>query len=349
MRNAAMSPRTTDRDHPAAGWTRRPIVDLVCPEHQGSLTISGDGAQLLCREGCTYAVVDGIPRFVPRVNYARGFGLQWNTFRTTQLDSQTHTTVSADRLRRIAGGNLRTFDGKTILEAGCGAGRFTEVLLASGAKVFAADLSDAVDANASNCGHFPDYFVCQADILRLPVRPETFDIVLCIGVVQHTPDPEATMAALCRHLRPGGVLLMDHYSPDYAATRSRRALRRALLPLPPALALGLCRALVSGLWPIHRLTFALRTQTIFDKVRQWWVRLSPVVDYQDAYPQLGDKLLFDWAILDTHDTLTDRYKHLRSASQLVDHLRSCGMDSVSAKYAGNGVEVRATKTTRRDA
>ena len=347
MSSTAVPLRSGDRGGPVATQMRQSTVDLVCPTHQGVLSASSEGSELLCGEGCAYAIDRGIPRFVSARNYARGFGLQWNTFRTTQLDSHTHTTVSADRLRRIAGGNLRAFEGKTILEAGCGAGRFTEVILASGAKVFAADLSDAVDANASNCGHFQDYFVCQADILGLPVRPETFDVVLCIGVVQHTPDPEATMAALCRYLRPGGILLMDHYAPDYAATRSRRALRSALLPLPPALALGFCRALVSALWPIHRLTFALRTQTLFDKVRQWWVRLSPVVDYQDAYSQLGEKLLRDWALLDTHDTLTDRYKHLRSASQIVDHLRACGMDSVSATYAGNGVEIRATKATRR--
>jgi SAM-dependent methyltransferase len=317
--------------------------------HQGTLTGSSDGAQLLCGEGCRYEIVAGIPRFVPQANYARGFGLQWNTFRTTQLDSQTHTTISADRLRRIAGGNLRAFEGKTILEAGCGAGRFTEVLLACGAKVFAADLSTAVEANAANCGKFSDYFVCQADILQLPVRPESVDVVLCIGVVQHTPDPEATMAALCRYLRPGGVLLMDHYGPDYAATASRRGLRNMLLRASPGFALAFCRALVTALWPLHRLTFELRTQPVLDKVRQWWLRLSPVVDYQDAYPQLGKKLLHDWAVLDTHDTLTDRYKHLRSASQILGHLRACGMDSVSAQHGGNGVEVRATKIASRRA
>jgi hypothetical protein len=73
------------------------------------------------------------------------------------------------------------------------------------------------------------------------------------------------------------------------------------------------------------------------------LRLSPVVDYQDAYPQLGSGLLREWAILDTHDTLTDRYKHLRSADEISAHLRTCGMIGVETAYAGNGVEVRAIK------
>ena len=53
--------------------------------------------------------------------------------------------------------------GKNVLEVGCGAGRFTEVMLAAGARVFACDLSSAVEANYANCNSWPEYFVCQAD------------------------------------------------------------------------------------------------------------------------------------------------------------------------------------------
>ena len=71
--------------------------------------------------------------------------------------------------------------------------------------------------------------------------------------------------------------------------------------------------------------------------------ISPVVDYQDAYPQLGPRLLRVWAILDTHDTLTDVYKHLRSAEEISNVLRQCGMSEIKTAYAGNGVEARARK------
>src|SRR6187397_1731582 len=49
--------------------------------------------------------------------------------------------------------------GRVVLEAGCGAGRFTELLLAGGARVVAFDLSRAVEANRENCGHWPEHFV----------------------------------------------------------------------------------------------------------------------------------------------------------------------------------------------
>ena len=62
------------------------------------------------------------------------------------------------------------------------------MLLAEGAQVTSIDLSEAVDANLEN---FPDakrHRVAQADIRTLPFRPGEFDIVICLGVVQHTPD-----------------------------------------------------------------------------------------------------------------------------------------------------------------
>jgi 2-polyprenyl-3-methyl-5-hydroxy-6-metoxy-1,4-benzoquinol methylase len=148
-------------------------------------------------------VVDNIPRFVDPENYAASFGLQWNEYRTTQLDTYTGTSISADRLTRLVGGSLNIFNGKKVLEAGCGAGRFTEVMLAANAQVFAVDVSSAVEANYMNCRNYPNYFVCQADIRALPLQPEQFDVVVCIGVIQHTPDPEVTMATLCSHVRPG--------------------------------------------------------------------------------------------------------------------------------------------------
>jgi hypothetical protein len=70
---------------------------------------------------------------------------------------------------------------------------------------------------------------------------------------------------------------------------------------------------------------------------------SPIVDYHYAYPQLGEQRWFEWALLDTHDNLTDRYKHLRSADEIEVALRSFGMTNVQTSYGGNGVEARAWK------
>ncbi|MDQ3818104.1 MAG: class I SAM-dependent methyltransferase [Acidobacteriota bacterium] len=317
---------------------------LECFDHSRPLStrvgkVVEETDALVCDSGCRFPVIKNIPRFVESTNYASAFGLQWNAFRKTQLDSYTGTTISYERLARCLGGSLDIVRGKSVLEAGCGAGRFTEILLSAGARVFACDLSEAVEANYENCKEQADYFVCQADIQRLPVRPASFDIVLCLGVIQHTPDPQKTIAALASYLRPGGMLVIDHYSTNYPYTFSRKLLRQLLIRLPASASKSAVIFLSRLLLPLHKMLWSKRRG--MSRLSSYLAKVSPVVDYYGSYPQLGTKLLEEWAILDTHDMLTDRYKHLRSKEEIESYLASCNLVGIEASYAGNGVEARA--------
>jgi len=75
-------------------------------------------------------------------------------------------------------------------------------------------------------------------------------------------------------------------------------------------------------------------------VRRFLKKYSPVIDYYEAYPQLGKRLLSEWSLLDTHDTLTDYYKHLRSVEEIENCLKACGLVDLVVYYGGNGVEAR---------
>jgi SAM-dependent methyltransferase len=334
-----------------AGTSMRLADELCCFAH-GAPLAGEDGAARItsatrflgCRSGCRIPVVRGIPRFVGSAGYAAGFGEQWKRFRRTQLDSFTGTTISLDRLTRCLGGSLARLRGRSVLEVGCGAGRFTELLLEAGARVFASDLSTAVEANYDNCRGADGYFVCQADLRQLPARPGAFDFVICLGVVQHTPDPEQTIAALAAFVRDGGTLVIDHYRYDAAdMTPVRRRLRSFLIRRNPRLALPLVRAMVAVLWPVHRLLWHGREFRGIAAARGRWLGLSPVLDYHDYYNELGSRLLYAWAALDTHDALTDVYKHKRTVEQIAACLEDLGLDRIEASYGGNGVEARATK------
>jgi len=310
-----------------------------CPIHKTALQC--DNGCFSCDSGCTYRTVSGIPCFVDGKHYASSFGLQWRIYSKTQLDSYTGVPISRRRLARVLGGELGILEGKRVLEAGCGAGRFSEVILESGADLYAVDLSEAVEANLANCGKYPNYHVCQANLLQLPFLPGQFDVVICIGVIQHTPDPEQTISALCAQVKPGGMLVLDHYSHEYSLTYSRRALRALLVRLPSRLAYQISKAVTASFWPLHTLFWKFRDLPLLRKARLAFLQLSPVVDYHDAYLALGPKLLKEWAILDTHDTLTDVYKHLRSTGDIASQLGRCGMVRIHTAYAGNGVEARA--------
>lgn len=300
----------------------------------------------VCQEGCRFPLVNGIPRFTDHSKYVSAFGVQWNKFRRTQLDSFTGKPISRDRLTRLIGCSLDVLRGRTVLEAGCGAGRFTEILLDAGARVVAVDMSSAVEANRANCGGYKNHLVCQGDMLALPFAPDQFDIVMCIGVVQHTPEPERTIQALCSHVKPGGLLAIDHYGYGYPMTRLRRVLRACLLRMPVWFGYSFSIVLVSGLWPIHRLSWALRALPGFAAVHRHLERVSPVVDHHAVYGELGPRLVRQWALLDTHDLLTDVYKHFRSPAEIARCLEACGMSQIESWSGGNGVEARARKPER---
>ena len=324
------------------------IAQLVCPNHHLPLTLA-ETDLLKCSAGCDFAVVNDIPRFVPPNHYAEAFGLQWNRFRKTQLDSYTCVPVSRERLQRCIGGDLSILAGKRVLEVGCGAGRFTEILRAHGAEIFSLDLSGAVDANLANYREkaglaAENNYICQASMLEAPFAPHSFDLVIALGVVQHTPNPENTVKALIRYIKPGGELVMDHYSLDYNVEWPRRLSRRWFLSLPPHVASSIALAASRLLVRVHRILWRPARSAKF--LRNWLQRVSPLVDYYDSYPQLSREILAEWCVLDTHDTVTDVYKHLRSLDQVCKMASDAGFEIVHAVNAGNGVELRARRPDR---
>lgn len=69
-----------------------------------------------------YPVRDFVPRFVPESNYADNFGMQWNKFRHTQLDSHTGVPVSTNRFWAATAWPREALRDQWVLDAGCGAG-----------------------------------------------------------------------------------------------------------------------------------------------------------------------------------------------------------------------------------
>jgi SAM-dependent methyltransferase len=310
---------------------------LICTADGQTLQAKPDA--LICANGHSYAVVNGIPRFVGGSTYADHFGAQWNRYRETQLDSYTGRPITADRIRRCLGEELwNSLPGKTVLECGCGAGRFTEVLLGREANVYSIDLSSAVEANAANFPIGVAHRIAQADILRLPFAPRQFDLVFCLGVIQHTPNPERTIEALYNQVKTGGALVIDHYRHDIGwCTRPAPLVRQVLKRLPEAAAMGVTDRLVKFFLPLYKAVLPSRAGRLLVH------HISPITCYYTSIPELDDRLQYEWALLDTHDTLTDWYKHRRTRRQIQRTLESLGLENVWCEYGGNGVEARGRR------
>jgi len=98
------------------------------------------------------------------------------------------------------------FQGKVVLDAGCGMGRYSVVALGLGAEVVAMDLSESLRGLAAKADRLPKLHVLKGDLLNPPLREKAFDIVYSHGVLHHTSDTRAAFDAVAKLVRPGGYL-----------------------------------------------------------------------------------------------------------------------------------------------
>lgn len=181
-----------------------------CPETGAPLAREPEGYR--SPAGKLWPLLRGIPRFVASDAYVGSFSFEWNTHTQTQLDSSNAGRArSTELLHDKTGLTREQVAGKLVLDAGVGAGRFSEVLGEWGARVVGVDLSYAVESASRNLARFPQVRVAQADIFQLPFAPETFDFIVSIGVLHHTPDTRRAFAALVPLLKPGGELCVWVY------------------------------------------------------------------------------------------------------------------------------------------
>jgi 2-polyprenyl-6-hydroxyphenyl methylase / 3-demethylubiquinone-9 3-methyltransferase len=103
-------------------------------------------------------------------------------------------------------------NGKTVLDIGCGGGILTESMAALGASVTGIDLGEAPLAVAKlhlkESGRKVEYRRVSAEDLAAE-RPETFDIVTCMEMLEHVPEPSSTIEACARLVKPGGQVFFS--------------------------------------------------------------------------------------------------------------------------------------------
>jgi SAM-dependent methyltransferase len=224
--------------------------------------------------------------------------------------------------------------GERVLEAGSGAGRFTEVLASTGATVYSFDYSRAVEANFLNNGSAPDVHLFQADIFEIPVERASFDRVLCLGVLQHTPDPPRAFRALASCLRPGGELAIDVYTNSLTA---RLQWKYVLRPLTTRMNPATLHRLVEKLVP------PLVAPTAFLKrvAGRAGGRLSPILEYSQLGLQAETNR--DWAVLDTFDMYAPAYDLPQDIATVRRWFTDAGFEHVVVAFGPNGVVGKGKK------
>ena len=267
--------------------------------------------------------------------YTSSFGFQWLKHAKTQLDSFVGKPISRNRLFAVTGWPAR-MKGQRILEAGSGAGRFTEVLLITGAEVWSFDSSEAVEANRANNGHHPNLHLFRADIFNIPRDIGLFDKVLCLGVLQHTPDPQHAFLELAEFVRPeGGEVVIDVYKKTLLARLQWKYFLRPFTRwIPDRVLYMLVRLIVPILLSL--------TIVAYKMLGRLGTRLSPIA----SYPALGlpYKIHKEWSILDTFDMYSPRYDNPQTLRAVRKWFTKGGLKDIEVRYGQNGIVGKGKKS-----
>jgi SAM-dependent methyltransferase/uncharacterized protein YbaR (Trm112 family) len=321
----------------------RKFLDLMCcPETGEPLKIFREETTrggcirtgvLMSSSGRQYPIIRGVPRFVNKENYASSFGYEWNRWSRVQFDSENEGKPMAGHSFRmweaITKANDDQVRGKTIIEFGCGSGRFLDVVRRKGGIAVGIDMSLAVESARVNFIDDPDVLIVQADIFKPPFHKEAFDGGYTIGVLHHTPDPSFGLRSLAGTIKLGGWVSCVVYPKEglynfSSVTRFRKVANwlKPFLGFYPALVYAYISAYAIA--PVFKKWKRMRNITSFIHYleKNWVVSLDYLPDIR-------------WRILDTFDAITPKIASTHTSEEVFNWMKSAGCIDVKTANWGD--------------
>lgn len=257
-------------------------------------------------KGNEYPMRNGVIRIVSGEDYTDNFGFQWNRFAKVQMDREgKNMQISKLRFFSETGWDKEDLSGINMLEVGCGAGRFSKVVMEyTRANLFSIDLSDAVEVNYRNNFQYGKRLkIFQANIYDMPFADQSFEKIFCFGVLQHTPDFKKSVFSLASKLKQGGELVVDFYPITGWWTKIHA--KYLFRPFTKRMSNEkLLRRIERNVGWMMKLYF------FFDKIKLGKIfnRFIPIPDIKHTIPTgLDKKELREWVILDTFDMFSPAY------------------------------------------
>ena len=260
--------------------------------------------------------------------YTENFGKQWQDFNKVQIDSLNSFNISEQYLKELLFTEYEDLEGKTVLEVGCGAGRFTEHLVKKARICVSVDMSSAIFHNVSI--NKQNLILVKADFTKLEPKAK-FDVVICRGVLQHTPNPLYSILKLHEFVSDEGVIYFDIYNSKLGKLHPKYFLWRPL---------------IKGLWTyegfrnflkknISRLLKIKRfIKSIFFNSDFIADSIIPIWDYKNKI-ELTNEQLEQWAILDTLDGIYAKYDSPKSYRTVVNLLKENNINLIESDKNNN--------------
>jgi SAM-dependent methyltransferase/uncharacterized protein YbaR (Trm112 family) len=183
------------------------------------------------------------------------FDDEWKRFPAVGTEDQAEVFALYFDLvpRRLFGAD------QTVLDAGCGAGRWAFEVAKRGPRVIAIDLGNSIEVARANTP--TDRVAClQADLGTQPLAPGAVDWAYSLGVLHHTTEPGRGLGNIVEAVKPGGlVLLYLYYALDNRGALTKGVFRavdftRRVVSRQPRPVVRTFAAMVATLvyWPLAR-------------------------------------------------------------------------------------------------
>ncbi|QSA97623.1 bifunctional 2-polyprenyl-6-hydroxyphenol methylase/3-demethylubiquinol 3-O-methyltransferase UbiG [Methylococcus sp. EFPC2] len=138
------------------------------------------------------------------------FGSQAERWWDTQGEFKTLHAVNPLRIQFIRA--YADIAGKRVVDVGCGGGILSEGLARAGGEVLGIDLSpellDVADLHGLESGVKVDYRKISAEALA-DEQAASFDVVTCMEMLEHVPDPVSVIQACAKLVKPGGKVFFS--------------------------------------------------------------------------------------------------------------------------------------------
>lgn len=288
-------------------------VTLVCPACRVELTYAQSYLCPLC--GTHYPFRGGVLRMLGQVDEQEQKTRAAFDFEHRQFERARYLRISStlvdDWLRDV---QLPKdyFLGRTVLDLGCGSGRWTYALATLGARVVAVDFTDAaVDITRELTKQFPNVEVIQANLFRLPFKPAQFDFVVCWGVLHHTADTRQAFRTIAPLVRSQGILhVMVYETRSPLKVAGTELLRVILRRLSPERRYRFCRHLV------------IKNRLLFHLLRAF-IACVPVQELTERFDAEAAQFgLYDW--------YSPQYNHLHRVAEVRRWFQDEGFSDIRA-------------------
>jgi len=257
--------------------------------------------------------------------YADSFGREWNKFSRVQSDKNLKIPTSRRRLENLLGFPLEMLGGKTVLEIGSGAGRFTPLLAKYAKNVVSTDLSEAIFINEA-IGLENVTFI-RAD-LNKNILKEKFDLVFCRGVLQHTPNPNESIKSIFNYAALGGMVVFDIYArPTFRKKiRNWKYFYRFLFkPIPKKVLENIFDNYGKKIYKVHSYLNSLIRKYFFIKLIIRLIKpFYPYLDVDSLYPSFNEKQKREVYISLLLDAFVCEFDNPRSFKEVVNILAEIG-------------------------